>query len=32
MLAPRFVSFSAENRAGYGLAVEGGIIDLSRRF
>ncbi|KFC75884.1 putative 2-oxohepta-3-ene-1,7-dioic acid hydratase (Catechol pathway), bifunctional protein isomerase/decarboxylase hpcE-like protein [Bosea sp. LC85] len=32
MLAPRFVSFSAENRVGYGLAVEGGIVDLSRRF
>ncbi|MGO4737290.1 fumarylacetoacetate hydrolase family protein [Bosea sp. 2KB_26] len=32
MLAPRFVSFSAENRAGYGLAVEGGVIDLSSRF
>ncbi len=32
MLAPRFVSFSAENRPGYGLAVEGGIVDLSRRF
>lgn len=32
MLAPRFVSFSAENRHGYGLAVEGGIVDLSRRF
>ncbi|GAU80267.1 fumarylacetoacetate hydrolase family protein [Bosea sp. BIWAKO-01] len=32
MLAPRFVSFSAENRAGYGLAVEAGVIDLSSRF
>lgn len=32
MPAPRFVSFSAENRPGYGLAVEGGIVDLSRRF
>lgn len=32
MLAPRFVSFSAENRVGYGLAVEGGIVDLTRRF
>lgn len=32
MRASRFVSFSAENRVGYGLAVEGGIVDLSRRF
>lgn len=32
MPAPRFVSFSAESRLGYGLAVEGGIVDLSRRF
>lgn len=32
MLSPKFVSYSAEGRHGYGLVVDEGIIDLSSRF
>ncbi len=31
MTHPRFLSFSRNGRHGYGLAVEGGVVDLSTR-
>src|SRR6218665_3567319 len=32
MTKPRFMSFSAAGRTGYGLAVADGVYDLSARF
>jgi len=32
MLSPKFVSYSAEGRHGYGLVVDEGIVDLSSHF
>lgn len=29
---PRFATYAAEGRTGYGLAVEGGIVDLAGRY
>lgn len=32
MSSPRFIGFSKDGRLGYGLAAEGGIVDLSARY
>ncbi|GES43674.1 2-hydroxyhepta-2,4-diene-1,7-dioate isomerase [Rhizobium dioscoreae] len=32
MTHPRFLSFSRNGRHGYGLAVDGGVVDLSARY